>query len=118
MFQVNWFRKAADGSFLWPGFGENSRVLEWMLGRVAGELAAVDSPIGLLPGTAGINTPGINTAGLDIADEALFELFAIDREAWSAEADDTERFFATFDGRVPEPVTRQLDELRARLNSA
>ena len=118
MFQVNWFRKAADGSFLWPGFGENSRVLEWMLGRVAGELAAVDSPIGLLPGTAGINTPGINTAGLDIADEALSELFAIDREAWSAEADDTERFFATFDGRVPEPVTRQLAELRARLNSA
>ena len=113
MFQVNWFRKAADGSFLWPGFGENSRVLEWMLGRVAGELAAVDSPIGLLPGTA-----GINTAGLDIADEALSELFAIDREAWSAEADDTERFFATFDGRVPEPVTRQLAELRARLNSA
>jgi len=112
MFQVNWFRKGPDGSFLWPGFGENSRVLEWMLGRVDGELPAVDSPIGLLPAKN-----AINTAGLDIAEDDLAALFAIDRDAWSEEADATEEFFDSFDGRVPEPVTRQLAELRARLST-
>ena len=65
IFQVNWFRKGADGCFLWPGFGENSRVLEWILGRVDGEVGAVDTPIGLLP-----RPDGIQLDGLEIADGA------------------------------------------------
>jgi len=110
IFQVNWFRKGADGRFLWPGFGENSRVLEWMLERVDGQVAAKDSPIGLLP-----HDGALNVEGLDITDDDLAELFAVDAESWRAEADATEQFFATFEGRVPAAVTKQLDLLRAKL---
>jgi phosphoenolpyruvate carboxykinase (GTP) len=110
IFQVNWFRKGDDGRFLWPGFGENSRVLEWILERVDGQVAAKDSPLGLLP-----HDGALNTEGLDISDADLAELFAIDRDSWLIEADDTEEFFASFDGRVPDAVTRQLAILRDKL---
>ena len=110
IFQVNWFRKAADGRFLWPGFGENSRVLEWMLDRVDGRVAADESALGLVPrGT------DLDLDGLDIPEHDLAELFAIDRESWLAEAESTERFFATFEGRVPAAVERQLEILRQKL---
>jgi phosphoenolpyruvate carboxykinase (GTP) len=110
MFQVNWFRKAADGRFLWPGFGENSRVLEWMLDRVDGQVPAEESALGLVP-----RSSDLNLDGLDIADEDIAELFAIDKKSWLAEAESTERFFATFDGRVPASVQRQLAVLRQKL---
>ena len=110
IFQVNWFRKGADGRFLWPGFGENSRVIEWMLERVDGRVAAQESPIGLLPIEGALNVDG-----LDLAEDDLAELFAIDAESWRAEADATEEFFATFEGRVPEAVTKQLAVLREKL---
>ncbi|MEP6477903.1 MAG: phosphoenolpyruvate carboxykinase (GTP) [Rhodoglobus sp.] len=110
IFQVNWFRKAADGSFLWPGFGENSRVLEWILERVDGQVSAVESPIGLVP-----TDSGLNLDGLDIDAERMRQLFAIDAAAWGAEADSTEEFFATFGDRVPEAMGRQLGILRSRL---
>lgn len=110
IFQVNWFRKGSDGGFLWPGFGENSRVIEWMLERVDGKVAAQESPIGYLP------KPGeLNLDGLDISANQLEELFAIDPASWVLEADATEEFFATFDGRVPEPILEQLEILRAGL---
>ena len=108
VFQVNWFRKGADGSYLWPGFGENSRVLEWILQRVSGEAPAVASPLGLVPVT-------LNLDGLDIADEVLDELFSVDPSSWHIEADDTETFFDGFGDRVPAALYRQLAELRARL---
>ena len=107
IFQVNWFRKGDDGKFLWPGFGENSRVLEWILERVDGRVSATDTPLGLVP-TKG----ALNLEGLDVD---VDQLFAIDRESWLAEADSTEEFFATFDGRVPAAVQNQLAVLRARL---
>ncbi len=110
VFQVNWFRKGKDGSFLWPGFGENSRVLEWILQRVDGQVPAQDSPLGLIPVEG-----GINTNGLDVSAKSMAELFAIDRDSWLAEADSTEEFFATFDGRVPDAVTKQLKVLRKNL---
>jgi len=110
IFQVNWFRKGADGRFLWPGFGENSRVLEWMLERVDGQVAAKESPIGLLP-----LDNALNVEGLDLPDEDLAELFAIDKASWLDEADATAEFFATFDGRVPTAVENQLTILRAKL---
>ena len=110
VFQVNWFRKGADGSFLWPGFGENSRVLEWILERVDGKLAAQESPLGLIP-----RRGDLNVDGLDVSESDFDELFAIDRDSWLAEADSTERFFNTFDGRVPAAVTKQLTVLREKL---
>jgi len=112
IFQVNWFRKGPDGSFLWPGFGENSRVLEWILERVDGQVAASESPLGLLP-----RDGDLNIEGLTLSDDTMKQLFAIDSDSWLAEAEATERFFATFDGRVPAAVTRQLEQLKTRLQS-
>ena len=113
IFQVNWFRKDADGSFLWPGFSENSRVLEWILNRVAGETAAVETPLGLSPAKGGITLDG-----LDVSDSQWDELFAVDEAAWLAELDDTEQFFATFGDRLPERLTDQVTALRERLHTA
>jgi len=110
IFQVNWFRKGDDGSFLWPGFGENSRVLEWILERVDAQVPAVDGPIGLVPAP-----DDLNLEGLEIEASALEQLFDVNPASWLAEADDTERFLDTFDGRVPEGIRRQLAQLRARL---
>jgi phosphoenolpyruvate carboxykinase (GTP) len=108
VFQVNWFRKGADGSYLWPGFGENSRVLEWILERVEGKTPAVSSPLGLMPAA-------LNVDGLSLPAAALDELFAVDTDSWTIEADATEAYFATFGDRVPEALHRQLGELRQRL---
>jgi len=110
VFQVNWFRKDSDGGFLWPGFGENSRVLEWILERVDGQVAAQESPIGLLP-----RLDDLNVDGLELGEDALEQLFAIDADSWRSEVDATEQFFATFEGRVPPAIHKQLDRLRANL---
>ncbi len=107
IFQVNWFRKGEDGSWLWPGFGDNARVLEWMLDRVDGKAAAIDGPLGLVP-----TAEGLNTEGLDVDLDALF---AVDAAAWRAELDDTELFFDGFGDRVPAGLRRQLTEQRDRL---
>ena len=107
IFQVNWFRKDDDGSYLWPGFGENSRVLEWVLDRVAGSAPAVNGPLGLVPTT-------LNVDGLDVS---LEKLFAVDRSSWLAEVDATEEFFETFGDRMPARLRAQLSELRSRLSA-
>ena len=108
IFQVNWFRTAEDGSFLWPGFGENARVLEWILGRVDGQVGAKETPLGYVPTDTGLNVEGLE-------DVDLKQLFAIDRDAWLAESDDTEAFFGTFGDRVPTELYRQLETLRDKL---
>ncbi|MBH0025183.1 phosphoenolpyruvate carboxykinase (GTP) [Salinibacterium sp. SWN248] len=112
IFQVNWFRKGADGSFLWPGFGENSRVLEWILDRVDGTVAARESALGLMP-----REGDLNIDGLELGDDTMEQLFAIDNDSWIAEAEATEEFFATFGDRVPAAVSRQLEQLKTRLQS-
>ena len=112
IFQVNWFRKDENGKFLWPGFGDNARVLEWMMERVDGQIGATESPLGYVP-SAG----ELNVEGLDLAEGDLDKLFAIDRDAWLAEADDTEAFFERFDGRVPAAMYAQLENLRAKLRA-
>ncbi len=112
VFQVNWFRKGADGSFLWPGFGDNARVLEWMIGRLDGTRTAVDTPIGSLPAAG-----ALNVEGLDLDADALTELFRVDPEAFLHEVDDIESFFATFGDRMPSELSRQLDLLRTRLQA-
>ena len=113
VFQVNWFRKGADGRFLWPGFGDNSRVIDWIVRRINGEVGAVESPIGRLPVTADLDLTGI-----DVPQSDLDELFAIDPVSWLREADLTEDFYNTFDGRVPAALHSELAALRYRLKSA
>ncbi|WP_407663498.1 phosphoenolpyruvate carboxykinase (GTP) [Microcella flavibacter] len=112
VFQVNWFRKGADGSFLWPGFGDNARVLQWMVERLDGTACADDSPLGSVP-----RAGELNVDGLDLDEERLAELFAVDPEALRAEADDIERFFASFGDRMPAELDRQLELLRRRLDA-
>ena len=110
VYQVNWFRKDEDGKFIWPGFGENSRVLAWIVERVNNNAAAEDTPIGRRP------APGeLDTDGLGISDEQLQELFAIDRDSWLAEADLTEEYFEMFGDKVPAELREELAQLRARL---
>jgi phosphoenolpyruvate carboxykinase (GTP) len=111
IFQVNWFRKDEEGSYLWPGFGENSRVLEWILERVDGQLPATDGPLGLMP-----TENGLNLEGLELPDGALEKLFAVNHDSWLAEVEDTEDYFDRFGDRLPEAMTRQLDILRNRLS--
>jgi len=113
IFQVNWFRKGADGRFLWPGFGDNSRVLEWIVRRIEGDAGAVESPVGRLP-----RTEDLNLEGLDISEDDLAELFSIDPKTWAREADLTQEFFDTFDGRVPAALQAELEALRYRLAKA
>ena len=113
VFQVNWFRKGADGRFLWPGFGDNSRVIDWIIRRIEGEVGAIDSPIGRLPRSEDLDLDGIEVSQAD-----LDELFAIDRDLWLHEADLTEEFYRTFDGRVPAPLWAELAALRYRLQRA
>jgi phosphoenolpyruvate carboxykinase (GTP) len=116
VFQVNWFRRGADGSFLWPGFRENARVLAWMVRQVERSRAvrldrgARPTAVGLVP-----EAGALDTDGLDLADGALDELFAVDAERWRAECDLTEEFFATFGDRVPSALRDQLKHLRDRL---
>ncbi|MDR3359325.1 MAG: phosphoenolpyruvate carboxykinase (GTP) [Bifidobacteriaceae bacterium] len=113
IFQVNWFRKDADGKFLWPGFGENSRVLAWAVARVLGQAGSEKTAIGQIP------LPGeFNVDGLDLPEGALAQLFAIDPEAWLSEADLTEEYFAQFGERLPAELTGQLAALRERLEAA
>nr|BFF15031.1 hypothetical protein GCM10025699_63340 [Microbacterium flavescens] len=113
VFQVNWFRKGADGSFLWPGFGENSRVIAWIAGRLAGTAEAVETPLGSAP------APGaLDLTGLEITEEALAESFAVPTQAWLAECTLTDAFFARFGGTLPPELHAELADLRARLASA
>jgi phosphoenolpyruvate carboxykinase (GTP) len=110
MFYVNWFRKTADGKWLWPGFGENSRVLKWMCERVDGKAGAVETPIGLMP-----KPEDLDLSGLDISAEDIKELLRVDVEAWKAEIPDIENHFAKFADRMPERLAKQLKELAKRL---
>ena len=113
IFQVNWFRRGEDGRFLWPGFGDNSRVIDWVIRRISGEVDAVDSPIGRLP-----RIEDLNLDGLDIPQADLDELFDVDTAAWTAEADSTEEFYGIFGDRLPAALRSELDALRYRLSAA
>jgi phosphoenolpyruvate carboxykinase (GTP) len=110
LFHVNWFRKDADGRFLWPGFGQNLRVLIWMIDRVKGRAGARETPIGLVP------TPdSINLEGLDLSRTDVDTLLRVDRDEWAAEVPDMRAFFERFGDRMPVPLTRALDSLAQQL---
>ncbi|MCF8530761.1 MAG: phosphoenolpyruvate carboxykinase (GTP) [Candidatus Nanopelagicales bacterium] len=113
IYSVNWFRKNADGKFVWPGFGENSRVLEWIVNRLSGEADAVDTPIGRIPAEG-----SLNTSGLGLSAESMEDLFAVDANSWLAEADLTEEYYAEFGDHIPQELTAQLTALRERLQSS
>ena len=110
IFYVNWFRKTPDGKWLWPGYGENSRVLKWMCERVDGKVEAKTTPIGFLP-----NEGDLDLTGLAIPQENITELTRVDTAAWKAEVPDIEKHFAQFGDRLPERLKKQLVELEARL---
>jgi phosphoenolpyruvate carboxykinase (GTP) len=110
LFYVNWFRKDVDGRYLWPGFGENSRVLKWVFERCAGTADAAETPIGLLP------APGaLDVEGLDVSPDDLDELLAVDVEGWRAVVPLIEQHYAQFGDRLPPELADQLTELDKRL---
>jgi phosphoenolpyruvate carboxykinase (GTP) len=112
IFYVNWFRKDLEGRWLWPGFGENSRVLKWMCERVDGKASAQETSIGLLP-----TTESLDIDGLDVPTEDVEELLRVDETAWAAEVEDIRKHFAQFGARFPERLTTQLQALADRLDS-
>jgi phosphoenolpyruvate carboxykinase (GTP) len=111
VFYVNWFRKDADGDFIWPGFGENSRVLAWVFRRCEGEGETRETPIGLVP------APGeLPTGGLDLPDDALAELLAVDEDKLRAEIEQVKTHLAAFGDQLPRELRAQLEKLEARLD--
>jgi phosphoenolpyruvate carboxykinase (GTP) len=110
IFHVNWFRTDEKGKFLWPGFGENLRIVEWILARCRGEVQAVDTPIGYVP-----HPRDIDMSGLDLPAGAMEKLFAVSRKDWLAEAEAVGQFFDTFGTRLPEEMRHQHEALRKRL---
>ena len=110
IFYVNWFRKDADGGWLWPGFGENSRVLKWIVERVSGKGQAVETPIGYLP------TDGaIDTNGLEVTDDQMAELLNVNVEEWLNEIESIREHYARFEETLPEALSDELAALEARL---
>ena len=110
IFYVNWFRKDAEGGWLWPGFGENSRVLKWIVERVSGTGDAVETPIGYLPAAG-----AIDTGGLDVTDDQMAELLNVDVEEWLNEIESIREHYARFEETLPEALSDELAALEARL---
>ncbi|MEU8400546.1 phosphoenolpyruvate carboxykinase (GTP) [Nonomuraea sp. NPDC048892] len=108
IYYVNWFRKNADGKFIWPGFGENSRVLKWVVERLNGEAKAVPTAIGLLPGD-------LDTEGLDLPEDDLRTLLSVDREVWREEAALIPAHFETFGSHLPKELWDEYNALLDRL---
>jgi phosphoenolpyruvate carboxykinase (GTP) len=113
IFYVNWFRKDEDGSFLWPGFGENSRVLAWLFARSAGHGEATQTPIGLIPP---VGKEGIDTQGLEVSEQAMAALLRVDAEEWKAQLPQFREHLAKFE-RLPQELHDQLEALEARLGA-
>ena len=111
IFNVNWFRLDENGKFMWPGFGDNMRVLNWILDRCEGKAEATETAIGYLP-----KPSDLNLEGLDIDDAQLAELLSVDKEIWKEEVKGQREFFAQFGDRLPAEIKNQLEALEARLN--
>ena len=113
IFHVNWFRKGSDGKFLWPGFGENLRVLEWILGRCEGTSDAVESPVGFVPGVNDLKLDG-----LELSAAARQELLEVDMHGWRAELADIARYLDSFGSRLPQRLKDEQRAIAAALESA
>jgi phosphoenolpyruvate carboxykinase (GTP) len=112
IFYVNWFRKNAEGKFIWPGFGENSRVLEWIVGRLEGSAEGVETPIGVIP-----TKEALDTDGLDVPEADLDLLLSVDTDIWKQEAALIPEHFETFGDHLPAELWTQYETLVARLNA-
>ena len=110
-FNVNWFRTDDEGHFIWPGFGDNMRVLDWMLKRIAGEVDAEESAIGYVP-----KAEDINIEGLDMSVDTVKGLLAIDKENWKKEVEGIKEFYAKFGDKLPKELAKQAEELEKKLN--
>ena len=110
IFYVNWFRKSPDGKWLWPGFGENSRVLKWMCERVEGKAGAVKTPVGLMPSKS-----DLDLKGLEIKEPEIAELLKVDAAQWAAEIPEIQEFVARFGDRLPQRMEAQVENMKKRL---
>jgi phosphoenolpyruvate carboxykinase (GTP) len=110
IYGVNWFRKDADGKFVWPGFGENSRVLEWVFDRCEGTAEATETPIGFVPGP-----DDLDVDGLDVAPEAVEAAVRVDADEWRAEVPLIREHFESLGDKLPAPLWDELTALEARL---
>jgi phosphoenolpyruvate carboxykinase (GTP) len=113
IFYVNWFRTGDNGKFLWPGYGENSRVLKWIFERCDNKVTAVDTPIGKLPEPTGLDTKGLNLTAADVA-----KLLSVDLDGWLAEVPLIREHFAKFGARLPKGLKQEVDDLESRLQKA
>jgi phosphoenolpyruvate carboxykinase (GTP) len=113
VFHVNWFRTGADGRFIWPGFGENLRVLMWMIDRVRGQGGAADTPAGMVPTPESLNLDGLPLSRADLA-----ALLRVERDEWAAEVPEIRAFFGRFGDRLPPELSRSLDALSNELTAA
>jgi len=112
VYYVNWFRKGTKGNFLWPGFGENSRVLKWVFERCNGDASAVDTPIGSLPTAESLDLDGLN---VDAGD--LNTLLTVDREGWLQELPLIRDYYERFGDRMPDELTSFVDRLEKELSA-
>jgi phosphoenolpyruvate carboxykinase (GTP) len=110
IYYVNWFRRDADGSFLWPGFGENSRVLKWVVERIEGRATATETPIGYVP-----SMESLDTDGLDMTDEQINVALHVSTQEWETEVTQIQAWFHKFGDSLPATLLTELDGLKARL---
>lgn len=112
IFNVNWFRKDDEGNFMWPGFGDNLRVLDWIIDRCENKVDAVETPIGYIPKAEDINIEGLDDVTLD----SLKSILDVDKDLWLAETKGIEEFYAKFGDKLPEEMKNQLETLKANLS--
>jgi phosphoenolpyruvate carboxykinase (GTP) len=111
IFRVNWFRRGADGRFLWPGYSENVRVLKWMVQRIRGQAGAHETPIGWIP-----DAGALDLAGLDVTPARMQQALEYDGAEWSQALDELEGFYQQFHGRLPGAIVSTLAETRRRFS--
>lgn len=110
IFFVNWFRKDEKGKFIWPGYGENVRVLKYVIDRLEGKNGGQETVIGILP-----KAGDIDVKGLDVNSQAMSELIAIDKDGWRKEIKSIEEFYAKFGSRIPKELMKELANLKSRI---
>ncbi len=111
VYQVNWFRTAPDGSYLWPGFSDNARVIAWIVRRLEGAVDGVSTPAGRIP-----DAHDLDRAGALVSPDLFKKLFSINRKSWHDECDLTEEYFRSFGNRVPAALWAELASLRYALD--
>ncbi len=112
IYQVNWFRKDQDGHYLWPGFGENSRVLKWIFERIDGQSQGLKTPIGIVPTAKSLDLNGLNLAPAQVE-----ELLKVDNQEWLNDLNNLREYFKLFGDRLPLPIAKQLETFTENLKS-